>query len=115
MIVTTSTGHGLPWGQMSFRGATVIINLASAIPVVGDTIVTWLWGGFPKDNATLNHFFSPHHPLPFIPLIDFAIRVIAHKFYQSSRLNNVPYIAVDVGYNIIKKDYTYDLAKLHLQ
>ncbi|KAI5385432.1 hypothetical protein KIW84_072146 [Lathyrus oleraceus] len=55
-----------PWGQMSFWGATVITSLASAIPVVGDTIVTWLWGGFSVDNATLNRFFSLHHLLPFI-------------------------------------------------
>ncbi|KAH0446263.1 hypothetical protein IEQ34_024893 [Dendrobium chrysotoxum] len=55
-----------PWGQMSFWGATVITSLASAIPVVGDTIVTWLWGGFSVDNATLNRFFSLHHLLPFL-------------------------------------------------
>ncbi|CAN6440672.1 unnamed protein product [Victoria cruziana] len=58
MIVTASTRYVPPWGQMSFWGATVITSLASAIPVVGDTIVTWLWGGFSVDNATLNHFFS---------------------------------------------------------
>ena len=66
MIVTAFTGYVLPWGQMSFWGATVITSLASAIPVVGDTIVTWLWGGFSVDNATLNRFFSLHHLLPFI-------------------------------------------------
>ena len=49
------------------------------------------------------------------PLICFVVRVIAHKFYQSSRLNNVPCIAVDVGYKIVKKDHTYDLVKLQLQ
>ncbi|KAI3930707.1 hypothetical protein MKX01_037153 [Papaver californicum] len=51
---------------MSFWGATVITSLASAIPVVGDTIVTWLWGGFSVDNVTLNRFFSLHYLLPFI-------------------------------------------------
>lgn len=66
MIVTAFTGYVLPWGQMSFWGATVITSLASAIPVVGDTIVTWLWGGFSVDNATLNRFFSLHHLLPFL-------------------------------------------------
>ncbi|CAI8610671.1 unnamed protein product [Vicia faba] len=66
MIVTAFTGYVPPWGQMSFWGATVITSLASAIPVVGDTIVTWLWGGFSVDNATLNRFFSLHHLLPFI-------------------------------------------------
>lgn len=49
------------------------------------------------------------------PLLDFVVRVISHKFYQSSRLNSVPYIAVDVGYKIVKKDHTYDLAELQLQ
>ena len=53
---------------MSFWGATVITSLASAIPIVGDSIVTWLWGGFSVDNATLNRFFSLHYLLPFIIL-----------------------------------------------
>lgn len=66
MIVTAFIGYVLPWGQMSFRGATVITSLASAIPVVGDTIVTWLWGGFAVDNATPNRFFSLHYLLPFL-------------------------------------------------
>ncbi|GAU19247.1 hypothetical protein TSUD_199280 [Trifolium subterraneum] len=54
----TFTGYVPPWGQMSFWGATVITSLASAIPVVGDTIVTWLWGGFSVDNATLNRWIG---------------------------------------------------------
>lgn len=66
MIVTAFIGYVLPWGQMSFWGATVITSLASAIPVVGDTIVTWLWGGFSVGNATLNRFFSLHYLLPFL-------------------------------------------------
>nr|QJS35640.1 apocytochrome b [Taxus cuspidata] len=66
MIVTASIGHALPWGQMSFWGATVITSLASAIPVVGDTIVTRPWGGFPVDNATSNRFSSLHYSLPLI-------------------------------------------------
>ena len=66
MILTAFIGYVLPWGQMSFWGATVITSLASAIPVAGDTIVTWLWGGFSVDNATLNRFFSLHYLLPFI-------------------------------------------------
>jgi len=59
-------GYVLPWGQMSFWGATVITNLFSAIPLVGDSIVSWLWGGFSVDNATLNRFFSLHYLLPFL-------------------------------------------------
>lgn len=65
MIVTAFIGYVLPWGQMSFWGATVITSLASAVPIVGNTIVTWLWGGFSVDNATLNRFFSLHYLLPF--------------------------------------------------
>ena len=53
-------------GPNEFLGATVITNLFSAIPVVGDSIVTWLWGGFSVDNATLNRFFSLHYLLPFL-------------------------------------------------
>ncbi len=66
MIMTAFFGYVLPWGQMSFWGATVITNLFSAIPVVGNTITTWLWGGFSVDNATLNRFFSLHYLLPFM-------------------------------------------------
>jgi ubiquinol-cytochrome c reductase cytochrome b subunit len=66
MIITAFIGYVLPWGQMSFWGATVITSLASAIPIVGDQITFWLWGGFSVDNATLNRFFSLHYLLPFI-------------------------------------------------
>jgi len=66
MMATAFMGYVLPWGQMSFWGATVITNLFSAIPVVGPSIVDWLWGGFCVDNATLNRFFSLHFVLPFV-------------------------------------------------
>ncbi|MCX5578013.1 cytochrome b [Kaistia terrae] len=66
MMATGFMGYVLPWGQMSFWGATVITNLFSAIPIVGETIVTWLWGGFAVDNPTLNRFFSLHYLLPFM-------------------------------------------------
>lgn len=59
-------GYVLPWGQISFWGATVITNLLSAIPYVGDAIVQWVWGGFAVDNATLNRFFTFHFLIPFI-------------------------------------------------
>jgi quinol-cytochrome oxidoreductase complex cytochrome b subunit len=59
-------GYVLPWGQMSFWGATVITNLFSAIPVVGESVVTWLWGGFSVGNPTLNRFFALHYLLPFM-------------------------------------------------
>jgi len=66
MMATAFMGYVLPWGQMSFWGATVITNLFSAIPVVGKYIVEWLWGGFSVDNATLTRFFSLHYLLPFL-------------------------------------------------
>jgi ubiquinol-cytochrome c reductase cytochrome b/c1 subunit len=66
MMATAFMGYVLPWGQMSFWGATVITNLFSAIPFVGDSIVTWLWGGFSVDNPTLNRFFALHYLLPFV-------------------------------------------------
>jgi len=66
MMATGFMGYVLPWGQMSFWGATVITNLFSAIPVVGGAIVEWLWGGFSVDNATLNRFFSLHYLMPFV-------------------------------------------------
>jgi ubiquinol-cytochrome c reductase cytochrome b/c1 subunit len=65
-IATAFMGYVLPWGQMSFWGATVITSLFSAIPLVGETITTWLWGGYAVDNATLNRFFSLHYLLPFM-------------------------------------------------
>ncbi|MEI6557329.1 MAG: cytochrome b N-terminal domain-containing protein [Rhodospirillaceae bacterium] len=68
MMANGFLGYVLPWGQMSFWAATVITNLFSALPVVGDPIVTWLWGGFSVDNPTLNRFFALHYLLPFILL-----------------------------------------------
>jgi len=66
MMATAFMGYVLPWGQMSFWGAKVITNLFSAIPLVGEGITTWLWGGFAVDNPTLNRFFSLHYLLPFV-------------------------------------------------
>nr|YP_009754001.1 cytochrome b [Cheirotonus gestroi]QIT06610.1 cytochrome b [Cheirotonus gestroi] len=65
-MATAFLGYVLPWGQMSFWGATVITNLVSAIPYLGTSIVQWLWGGFAIDNATLTRFFTLHFLLPFI-------------------------------------------------
>lgn len=66
MIITAFIGYVLPWGQMSFWGATVITSLATTIPVVGKTILYWLWGGFSIDHPTLNRFYSFHYTLPFV-------------------------------------------------
>jgi ubiquinol-cytochrome c reductase cytochrome b/c1 subunit len=66
MIITGFMGYVLPWGQMSFWAATVITNLFSAIPLVGESVVTWLWGGYSVGNPTLNRFYSLHYLLPFV-------------------------------------------------
>jgi quinol-cytochrome oxidoreductase complex cytochrome b subunit len=66
MMATGFLGYTLPWGQMSFWGATVITNFFSAIPLVGETVTTWLWGGYSIGNPTLQRFFSLHYLLPFV-------------------------------------------------
>jgi ubiquinol-cytochrome c reductase cytochrome b subunit len=77
MMATAFMGYVLPWGQMSFWGATVITNLFSAFPIVGDWIVQLLWGGFSVDNPTLNRFFSLHYLLPFVIVGVVFLHVVA--------------------------------------
>jgi ubiquinol-cytochrome c reductase cytochrome b subunit len=77
MMATGFMGYVLPWGQMSFWGATVITNLFSAIPFFGDDITTWLWGGYSVDNPTLNRFFALHYLLPFVIVGVVALHVWA--------------------------------------
>lgn len=77
MMATAFMGYVLPWGQMSYWGATVITNLFSAIPVVGDAIVTLLWGGFSVDNATLNRFFSLHYLFPMLIVAFVFLHLVA--------------------------------------
>ena len=84
MVATAFMGYVLPWGQMSGWGATVITNLFSAIPVVGDYIVTWLWGGFSVDNPTLNRFFALHYLLPFVILGLVFLHVVALHTVKSN-------------------------------
>ena len=84
MMATAFMGYVLPWGQMSFWGATVITNLFSAIPVVGDSIVSWLWGGFAIDNPTLNRFYALHYLLPFIIVAVVALHVVALHVHGSN-------------------------------
>ena len=86
MMATAFMGYVLPWGQMSVWGATVITNLFSAIPIVGGTIVEWLWGGFAVGNPTLNRFFSLHYLLPFVI---FAL-VVLHVWALHIPGNNNP-------------------------
>nr|WES13271.1 cytochrome b [Fenusa (Kaliofenusa) sp. 3 GYN-2022b] len=78
-------GYVLPWGQMSFWGATVITNLLSAIPYLGVSMVEWLWGGFSVDNATLTRFFTLHFLIPFIIL---ALTIIHLMFLHQTGSNN---------------------------
>ncbi len=85
MMATAFMGYVLPWGQMSFWGASVITNLFSAFPLVGQSIVTWLWGGFTVDNPTLNRFFSLHYLLPFIIFALVFLHLVA---LHTSKSNN---------------------------
>lgn len=84
MMATAFMGYVLPWGQMSFWGAKVITNLFSAIPLIGESIVVWLWGGFSVDNATLNRFYALHFLLPFVIFGAVAIHVWALHIHGSS-------------------------------
>lgn len=86
VMATAFLGYVLPWGQISFWGATVITNLFSAIPYVGHTIVSWLWGGFSVENATLTRFYSLHFLLPFV----ISGSSILHIFYLHQTGSNNP-------------------------
>nr|ABO43067.1 cytochrome b [Dicologlossa cuneata]ABO64545.1 cytochrome b [Dicologlossa cuneata]ABO64546.1 cytochrome b [Dicologlossa cuneata]BAD17866.1 cytochrome b [Dicologlossa cuneata] len=86
LMATAFVGYVLPWGQMSFWGATVITNLLSAIPYVGNTLVQWIWGGFSVDNATLTRFFTFHFLLPFI----LAAVTVLHLFFLHETGSNNP-------------------------
>nr|YP_010426658.1 cytochrome b [Aoria nigripes]USM11444.1 cytochrome b [Aoria nigripes] len=85
VMATAFLGYVLPWGQMSFWGATVITNLLSAIPYLGNQIVQWIWGGFAVDNATLTRFFAFHFIFPFIVL---AMVIIHLLFLHQTGSNN---------------------------
>jgi ubiquinol-cytochrome c reductase cytochrome b subunit len=85
MMATAFFGYTLPWGQMSFWGATVITNLFSAIPGVGDSIVTWLWGGFAVGDPTLQRFYALHYLLPFVIVAVVGLHLVAlHRFGSSN-------------------------------
>nr|WJQ22153.1 cytochrome b [Gadopsis marmoratus] len=84
-MMTAFVGYVLPWGQMSFWGATVITNLLSAVPYIGNTLVQWIWGGFSVDNATLTRFFAFHFILPFVIM---AFTIIHLLFLHETGSNN---------------------------
>nr|YP_009250725.1 cytochrome b [Heterotermes validus]AMX23054.1 cytochrome b [Heterotermes validus] len=86
MMATAFLGYVLPWGQMSFWGATVITNLLSAIPYVGTEMVQWVWGGFAVDNATLTRFFALHFLMPFA----IAAMVLIHLLFLHQTGSNNP-------------------------
>nr|YP_010686249.1 cytochrome b [Ranacris albicornis]WAX39753.1 cytochrome b [Ranacris albicornis] len=86
VMATAFMGYVLPWGQMSFWGATVITNLMSAIPYLGTDLVQWIWGGFAVDNATLNRFFTFHFVLPFMIMA----MVVIHLFFLHQTGSNNP-------------------------
>nr|AJF41895.1 cytochrome b [Bombyx mori]AJH66249.1 cytochrome b [Bombyx mori] len=85
LMATAFMGYVLPWGQMSFWGATVITNLLSAIPYLGTMLVNWIWGGFAVDNATLTRFYTFHFLLPFIILMLTMIHLL---FLHQTSSNN---------------------------
>nr|YP_009141028.1 cytochrome b [Adelphocoris lineolatus]AHL44253.1 cytochrome b [Adelphocoris lineolatus] len=86
VMATAFLGYVLPWGQMSLWGATVITNLLSAIPYLGNDMVKWLWGGFSVDNATLNRFFTLHFLLPFV----ISMLVMIHLLFLHQTGSNNP-------------------------
>nr|BAJ54583.1 cytochrome b [Pollimyrus adspersus] len=86
VMMTAFVGYVLPWGQMSFWGATVITNLLSAVPYIGDALVQWIWGGFSVDNATLTRFFAFHFLFPFV----IAGAAILHLLFLHETGSNNP-------------------------
>ena len=84
MMATSFLGYTLPWGQMSYWGATVITNLFSAIPIIGDDLRTWLLGDYTVGNATLNRFFALHYVLPFVILGVVGLHVVAVHVHGSN-------------------------------
>nr|AFX69341.1 cytochrome b [Pseudoxiphophorus bimaculatus] len=86
VMMTAFVGYVLPWGQMSFWGATVITNLLPAVPYMGDTLVQWIWGGFSVDNATLTRFFAFHFLFPFIV----AAATLVHLVFLHETGSNNP-------------------------
>nr|QII41349.1 cytochrome b [Regalecus glesne] len=86
VMATAFVGYVLPWGQMSFWGATVITNLLSAVPYIGSSLVQWIWGGFSVDNATLTRFFAFHFLLPFV----IAAATMIHLLFLHETGSNNP-------------------------
>lgn len=106
MVITAFIGYVLPWGQMSFWGATVITSLVTTVPIVGKQIVFWLWGGFSIDHPTLNRFYSLHYTLPFV-LAALSIFHIAalHQYGSTNPLGiNTQSSTIHFGIYFLSKD-----------
>jgi len=110
MILTAFMGYVLPWGQMSFWAATVITNLASAIPYIGDIVVYWLWGGFAVGGPTLNRFFSFHYLMPFVLIALIISHILILREVKSNnpiginipdKIQFTPYYALKDLYGVI--------------
>nr|YP_007317388.1 cytochrome b [Corallianassa coutierei]AGA56165.1 cytochrome b [Corallianassa coutierei] len=104
VMATAFMGYVLPWGQMSFWGATVITNLFSAIPYVGGDLVQWIWGGFAVDNATLTRFFTFHFVLPFLVAAATLVHIL---FLHQSGANNPLGVMSDVDKIPFHPYFTY--------
>ncbi len=98
MVITAFIGYVLPWGQMSFWGATVITSLATAIPIAGDFIVNWIWGGFSVSNPTLNRFLSLHYLLPFILTALVIIHLAALHQYGSTNPIGIQNVSTTISF-----------------
>jgi quinol-cytochrome oxidoreductase complex cytochrome b subunit len=112
MIITAFMGYVLPWGQMSFWGATVITNLFSAVPYIGKDIVFWLWGGYSVDNATLTRFFALHYLLPFLIVGVVLLHVVFLQHAGSNNPLGINFMVDSIPfspYYIIKDLYGYVL------
>nr|ACJ69636.1 cytochrome b [Enicospilus sp. MD-2008] len=106
-MATAFMGYVLPWGQMSFWGATVITNLISSIPYIGQIIVEWIWGGFSVSNPTLNRFYSFHFIMPFIIMM----MVIIHLFFIHQYNSNNP-LGLNSKINLINFHIYFSLKDL---
>nr|YP_009312190.1 cytochrome b [Enteromius eburneensis]AJQ17746.1 cytochrome b [Enteromius eburneensis]BAV71587.1 cytochrome b [Enteromius eburneensis] len=104
VMMTAFVGYVLPWGQMSFWGATVITNLLSAVPYMGDMLVQWIWGGFSVDNATLTRFFAFHFLLPFVVA---AMTILHLLFLHETGSNNPAGLNSDTDKIPFHPYYTY--------
>nr|YP_001687110.1 cytochrome b [Polytomella capuana]ABV56562.1 cytochrome b [Polytomella capuana] len=105
MVITAFIGYVLPWGQMSFWGATVITSLVSAVPVMGTALVYYLWGGFSVSNPTLNRFFSFHYLLPFVLAgLSLAHLAALHSYGSTNPLGVANAVKIPFGQYYVLKD-----------